>query len=41
MSGIHSAFPELANVEVTFREGPDGGPDYSHLQECDVGIATF
>jgi O-antigen biosynthesis protein len=38
---LRSAFPELADAEVSFSEAPDGGPRYSHLRECDAAIATF
>jgi O-antigen biosynthesis protein len=41
VSGIHSSFPELADAEVTFRKPPGGGPDYSHLKDCDAAVATF
>ena len=41
VAGIRSAFPELRQAEVTFREPPQGGADYSHLRECDAAIATF
>jgi O-antigen biosynthesis protein len=41
VAGIRSAFPELEDVEITFREPPGGGPDYSHLRECDAAIATL
>jgi O-antigen biosynthesis protein len=38
---IRSAFPELRDAEVSFRKPPGGGPDYSHLRQCDAAIATF
>jgi O-antigen biosynthesis protein len=38
---LRSAFPELAEADVTFRDPPEGGPAYSHLRECDAAIATF
>ena len=41
VSGIRSAFRELEDAEITFREPPDGGPDYSHLRDCDAAIATL
>jgi glycosyltransferase involved in cell wall biosynthesis len=41
VGGIRSAFPELAEAEVAFRAPPGGGPDYSHLRDCDAAIATL
>lgn len=38
---LRSAFPELGDAEVTFREPPGGGQPFSHLRECDAAIATF
>ena len=41
VAAIRSSFPELHQAEVNFREPPQGGPDYSHLRECDAAVATF
>jgi glycosyltransferase involved in cell wall biosynthesis len=38
---LRSAFPELHDAEITFREPPGGGDPFAHLRECDAAIATF
>ena len=42
VSDLRSAFPELADAEITYRDEPDDAPgDYAHLPECDAAIATL